>query len=145
MVGWGENRTELEALAADLGVRDRIVFTGAIGQDEIRGHLESADAFCLPSFAEGVPVSLMEAMAMELPVVSSRIMGIPELIEDGVSGRLIAPGNLDELTAVLEQLATDPDQRRRLGRAGRQKVVEQYGIEGSTEQLQELFSQQIAA
>ena len=82
---------------------------------------------------------------MELPVVSSRIMGIPELIEDGVSGRLIAPGNLEELTAVLEQLATDPDQRRRLGRAGRQKVVEQYGIEGSAEQLQELFSQQIAA
>ncbi len=82
---------------------------------------------------------------MELPVVSSRIMGIPELIEDGVSGRLIAPGNLEELTTVLEQLATDPDQRRRLGQAGRQKVVEQYGIERSTGQLQELFSQQIGA
>ena len=145
VVGWGENSEGLEALAAELGVSDRVDFTGAIGQEEIRGHLESVDVFCLPSFAEGVPVSLMEAMAMELPVVSSRIMGIPELIEDGVSGRLIAPGNLEELTTVLEQLATDPDQRRRLGQAGRRKVVEQYGIERSTGQLQELFSQQIAA
>ncbi len=145
VVGWGENRPSLESLAAELGVSDRVIFTGAIGQDGIRGYLESADAFCLPSFAEGVPVSLMEAMAMELPVVSSRIMGIPELIEDGVSGRLIAPGNVEDLIAALEHLAAHPRERRRLGRAGREKVIEQYEIHRSTEQLQTLFSQRIAA
>ena len=128
VVGWGENRPRLEELVAELGVADRVTFTGAVGQDVIRGLLASADTFCLPSFAEGVPVSLMEAMAMELPVVSSRIMGIPELIEDGVSGRLVAPGNVEELTTVLEHLAADPGERRRLGRAGREKVIEQYGI-----------------
>ncbi len=132
-------------MPAELGVADRVTFTGAVGQEEIRGLLGSADAFCLPSFAEGVPVSLMEAMAMELPVVSSRIMGIPELIEDGVSGRLIAPGNVEELTAVLEHLASDPVERRRLGRAGREKVIGHYRIKHSTEQLLTLFSQRIAA
>ncbi len=145
VIGWGESRPSLESLAAELGVADRIHFTGAVGQDEILGYLESADAFCLPSFAEGVPVSLMEAMAMELPVVSSRIMGIPELIEDGVSGKLIAPGNLGQLTATLEGLAADPGERRRLGEAGRRRVIEHYAIGESTRQLNHLFSERIAA
>ncbi len=118
VVGWGETQPGLESLAAQLGVSERVTFTGALGQDEIRALLGAADVFCLPSFAEGVPVSLMEAMAMELPVVSSRIMGIPELVEDGVSGRLIAPGNVEELTAALAGLAGDPAERSRLGQAG---------------------------
>ena len=144
VVGWGENQAGLQSLAEELGVADRVTFTGALGQDEIRGHLEAADVFCLPSFAEGVPVSLMEAMAMELPVVSSRIMGIPELIEDGVSGRLIAPGNVGQLTAVLEGLAGDPAERRRLGQAGRERVIEHYAIDQSTAQLHTLFTERIA-
>ena len=98
----------LEALAAKLGVGDRIAFTGAVGQDRIRELYAAADVFCLPSFAEGVPVVLMEAMAMEVPVVTSRIMGIPELVEDGVNGLLIAPGDVAGLDAALERLARDP-------------------------------------
>lgn len=144
LVGAGPTRPSLEALAASLGVADRIDFTGAVGQDQIRGYLEAADVFCLPSFAEGVPVSLMEAMAMELPVVSSRIMGIPELIEDGISGRLIAPGNAEELITVLEDLAESPEERQRLGRAGRARVIERYGIDESVEALQALFAERLA-
>ena len=109
----------------------------------IRGLLASADTFCLPSFAEGVPVSLMEAMAMELPVVTSRIMGIPELVEDGVSGVLIAPGNRAELIRALARLGADPQERQRLGRAGRQKVAAEYSISASADRLQALFSHQI--
>ena len=122
-----------------------MTFTGAVGEEEIRGYLDAADVFCLPSFAEGVPVSLMEAMAMELPVVSSRIMGIPELIEDGVSGRLISPGNVGQLTAVLEGLAGDPAERRRLGQAGRRRVIEHYAIDQSAAELHALFTGRIAA
>ncbi len=145
VVGWGETQPGLESLAAELGVADRVTFTGALGQDEIRALLEAADVFCLPSFAEGVPVSLMEAMAMELPVVSSRIMGIPELVEDGVSGRLIAPGNVEELTAALAGLAGDSAERSRLGKAGRRQVIEHYAIAGSTAQLHALFSERVPA
>jgi colanic acid/amylovoran biosynthesis glycosyltransferase len=145
VVGWGETQPGLESLAAKLGIADRVTFTGALGQDEIRRHLDAADVFCLPSFAEGVPVSLMEAMAMELPVVSSRIMGIPELVEDGISGRLVAPGNVAQLTAVLESLAGDPAERRRLGREGRQRVIEHYAIDRSTAQLHALFNERLAA
>jgi glycosyltransferase involved in cell wall biosynthesis len=145
VVGWGETQADLESLAAKLGVADRVDFTGALGQEEIRRHLDAADVFCLPSFAEGVPVSLMEAMAMELPVVSSRIMGIPELVEDGVSGRLIAPGNVEELTAALAGLAGDPGERTRLGKAGRRQVIEHYAIDRSTAQLHALFSDRVPA
>jgi len=66
-----------------------MVFEGAINQDRIRDFYAAADAFCLPSFAEGLPVVLMEAMAMELPCVTTQIAGIPELIRDGVDGLLV--------------------------------------------------------
>ncbi len=142
IVGDGPTRGRLEVLSDRLGVADRIRFTGAVGQDAIRDHYDAADAFCLPSFAEGVPVSLMEAMAMEVPVVTSRIMGIPELIEDGVSGLLIAPGNRDQLVRALARLATDPRERQRLGKAGRRKVAADYSLSASADQLHTLFSSQ---
>jgi glycosyltransferase involved in cell wall biosynthesis len=144
IVGAGPTRDRLEALAADLGVSDRIVFTGAVGQDRIRELYAAADVFCLPSFAEGVPVVLMEAMAMEVPVVTSRIMGIPELVEDGVSGLLVTPGDEGELVAALERLARDPAERRRLGVAGREKIVADYALDASVERLERLFAAHLA-
>lgn len=140
IVGAGPTRDRLEALAAKLGVGDRIAFTGAVGQDRIRELYAAADVFCLPSFAEGVPVVLMEAMAMEVPVVTSRIMGIPELVEDGVNGLLIAPGDVAGLDAALERLARDPAERRRLGEAGRSKIVAEYALDTSVERLEQLFA-----
>ena len=103
-------------------------FHGAVGQDEIRAHYARADLFCLPSFAEGVPVVAMEAMAMELPVVSTRIMGIPELVGDGEHGLLVAPGRADVLTDALERLVRAPQERRRMGRAAREKVRADYDV-----------------
>src|SRR5919202_2272133 len=88
VVGEGPRRAGLEALARDFGVAERIRFTGAVGQDDIRRFYAEADVFCLPSFAEGLPAVLLEAMASGVPVVASRITGIPELVEDGVSGIL---------------------------------------------------------
>ncbi len=101
LVGDGAARTELEAAADRLGVAHHVHFIGAVGQDEIRSFYERADIFCLPSFAEGIPVVVMEAMAMELPTVTTRIMGIPELIKDGEEGLLVAPGRVDQLTEAL--------------------------------------------
>jgi colanic acid/amylovoran biosynthesis glycosyltransferase len=126
LVGDGPRRAELEARAQARGVADLFQFAGSVGQDHIRDYFVRADAFCLASFAEGVPVVLMEAMAMELPVVTTRIMGIPELVEDGISGLLTPPGRSDALGALLCALADDPELRRRLGRAGREKVIAEF-------------------
>ena len=92
-------------------------FPGPVGQDQLRALYESASIFSLPSFAEGIPVVLMEAMAMRLPVISTRITGIPELIEDGQTGLLVAPGRPDQLANTLEAVLVDHSLRRRLGSA----------------------------
>jgi len=110
-----------------------------VGQDEIRSYYARADIFCLPSFAEGVPVVLMEAMAMERPVVSTTVMGIPELVDHGVQGRLVAPGRVDELTAALRELALAPDARAKMGSAGREKVLAEFDVNGSAVELRALF------
>jgi colanic acid/amylovoran biosynthesis glycosyltransferase len=97
VVGDGPQLPELRELASRLGVADRVELTGAVGQDEIRGFYERADVFALASFAEGLPVVLVEAMATGLPVVASQITGVPELVEDAVSGALAAPGDVRAL------------------------------------------------
>jgi colanic acid/amylovoran biosynthesis glycosyltransferase len=140
LVGDGESRATLEAKAEALEVADRVEFAGAVGQDEIRRYYADADAFCLPSFAEGVPVVLMEAMAMELPVVTSRIMGITELIDDGIDGLLTRPGRTDQLVEALARLATDRELRRRLGAEGRAKVVAEFDVRESGRRLAALFA-----
>jgi len=139
VVGDGPSRGHLHAQAARLGLGDRVEWVGALGQDEIRERYASADVFCLPSFAEGVPVVLMEAMAMEIPVVATRIAGIPELIEDGVSGLLVTPARVDELADALDRLAGDPGLRARLGAAGRAAVLEGYDVARWTTVLRDLL------
>ncbi len=139
IVGEGPAGEALRARARALGVAERVQWLGAVGQDEIRRHYEEADAFCLPSFAEGVPVVLMEAMAMQLPVVATRIAGIPELIDDGVSGLLVAPARAGELADALDQLAASPELRGQLGRAGREAVMAGYDAERWARELQHLL------
>jgi colanic acid/amylovoran biosynthesis glycosyltransferase len=139
IVGEGPAGEALRARAAALGVAERVQWLGAVGQDEIRRHYEEADAFCLPSFAEGVPVVLMEAMAMQLPVVATRIAGIPELIDDGVSGLLVAPARAGELADALARLAASPELRGQLGRAGREAVMAGYDAERWARELQHLL------
>jgi len=143
LAGDGALRGELEARAERLGIAPQIRFLGAVGQDRLRELYEGAAIFCLPSFAEGVPVVLMEAMAMGLAVVSTRITGIPELIEDGVGGFLVAPGRPEELAERLESLLIDPDLREELGRRGREAVLREFDAERSAVQLYELFARRL--
>jgi colanic acid/amylovoran biosynthesis glycosyltransferase len=139
IVGEGPARPEIEAAAARLGVSEWVSLPGAVGQGEIRALYEDASIFCLSSFAEGVPVVLMEAMAMEIPVVAPAIMGIPELVEPGVNGVLVRPGRADQLAGAVRELAQSPELRARLGREGRRTVIEGFNIDRSAEQLAELF------
>jgi glycosyltransferase involved in cell wall biosynthesis len=128
LVGDGPDRGTLEALRDRLGLREHVCLVGAIGQDRIQEYYDQADVFVLPSFAEGLPTVLMEAMAKELPVISTRVMGIPELVQDGVDGQLIPPANAEPLANAMRQLAKDPQLRRQFGKAGREKVIAEYNF-----------------
>jgi glycosyltransferase involved in cell wall biosynthesis len=111
----------------------------------VLARIGQADVLCLPSFAEGVPVVLMEAMALGVPVVSTRVMGIPELVEDGVSGILVAPGSRAALVDSLRRLAEDHDLRQTLGLAGRRRVEEDYALTRSASTLRALLAERVAA
>jgi glycosyltransferase involved in cell wall biosynthesis len=139
-VGDGPELSRLQDLAGQLSLTDRTSFLGALSHDAVRDVLLSADVLCLPSFAEGVPVVLMEAMAMELPVVTSRIMGIPELIEDDLCGVLVAPGAADELGVALAALISDPERRAALGRRARERILEAFDLRSSARSLLALFT-----
>ncbi len=139
LIGDGPKRGDLEQLARRLGVEDRVELLGSVGQSEIRAYYEACDIFCLPSFAEGLPVVLMEAMALERPVVTTQIMGIPELVEDGVAGLLVPPETSTSLTEAIAELASDPERRASMGRAGRAKVLAEFDVTHSAELLRPLF------
>jgi glycosyltransferase involved in cell wall biosynthesis len=144
IVGDGPELDRLRARARSLGVADRIEFAGAVGQDRVRDYYAQADVFALPSFAEGLPVVLIEAMAMGLPVVASRITGIPELVDEGVSGLLFIPGRADELAAALTAIAGEPPERRRaMGAAGRARVARDFDIDGTVAQLRRIFQERV--
>ncbi|MGH2870786.1 MAG: glycosyltransferase [Solirubrobacteraceae bacterium] len=136
LAGDGPERPHLEQLAGELGVSSRVEFLGAVAHTEIDQLLAQTDIFCLPSFAEGVPIVLMEAMATGIPVVASHVMGIPELIVDGVSGRLVRPGSREDLVDALTELARDPARRQALGRAARDRVRSEFDLEDNARLLQ---------
>ena len=128
IVGDGPERAGLEAEAARLGIAGTVTFAGALAHDDVVARYAEADVFCLPSYAEGVPTVLMEAMACGVPVVSTRINGTPELVTDGESGTLVAPGQPAALADALEALVADEQRRTRHGEAGRRRVVEAFEL-----------------
>jgi len=146
VVGDGPERERLRGEVERRGLEASVTLAGAVGQDEIRSFYERADVFCLPSFAEGVPVVLMEAMATGLPVIATRIAGVSELVEHQVSGLLVRPARVDELADAIEHLvAGGAPLRRSMGEAGRVRVVEEFDIRSSGAELSELFRRRLPA
>jgi colanic acid/amylovoran biosynthesis glycosyltransferase len=143
LIGAGPMRGALEDAVRDLGLDDHVEIAGALAHPRVIARIRSADILCLPSFAEGVPIVLMEAMALGVPVLTTRVMGIPELVEDGVSGLLVAPGSAAELAAALERLILDPGLRDALGRAARDRVDAEFDLRTSARQLQALFEREL--
>lgn len=128
IVGDGPDRPRLEQQSSELGLTDLVRFAGYQSQDAVSELLSASDVFVLPSFAEGVPVVLMEAMASRLPVISSRIAGIPELVDDEVSGLLVPPGDGDALGRALDRLLSDGDLCAKMGCVGREKVEAGFDV-----------------
>lgn len=140
LAGDGPDRAALERRAAELGVADRVRFLGYQSSEQVRALLQGADVFALPSFAEGVPVVLMEAMASGVPVVATRIAGITELVEDGVSGYVVPPGDVDALVDAIDPLLSDSELRARFGAAGRAAVEREFDIRAEAAWLGEVLS-----
>ncbi|WP_420569067.1 glycosyltransferase family 4 protein [Thalassovita sp.] len=128
VIGDGPDRVELETKAAAMGLAGHVSFLGYKSQSEVAQTLQTQDMLVLPSFAEGVPVVLMEAMASGLPVVTTQIAGVPELVQDGTSGRLVPPGDADALRLAMQDVLTDPERAIQMGQAGRAKVASEFDI-----------------
>ena len=108
-----------------LGLEEIVIFAGH--QEQSYDFINMMDIFVLPSLHEGIPMVLLEALALERPVVASRIGGIPEVVTDGVTGLLVTPGDFHELAQGLNKLLTDLEKARRLGIAGRNQVEKEFG------------------
>ncbi|MEE9390923.1 MAG: glycosyltransferase [Planctomycetota bacterium] len=128
VVGDGPDRERLENLSSQLALDENVEFVGFQSQAEVRKHLQNTDIFVMSSFAEGVPVVLMEAMAAGLPVVATRIAGIAELVDEGLSGFLVPPGQVGQLSMRLDQLIGDAELRAKFGRWGRAKIEAEFDI-----------------
>jgi glycosyltransferase involved in cell wall biosynthesis len=138
-VGDGEDRQSLENKVNELNLSEEVRLTGALGQERVMDHYRRADLFVLPSFAEGVPVVLMEAMAQEIPVISTRITGIPELIEHEKTGLLVTPGNTGELAEAIIRVVEDSSLGEKLGTEGRKAVLSEFNQSENYQYLHCLF------
>ena len=128
LAGDGEHREALEQRARTLELDRSIRFLGAIPREQMGRWYGAADIYCLPSIYEGFPVAILEAMAAGLPVVSTTVSGIPEAVEDGVTGLLAEPEDAGKLAAALERLADDPELCRQMGDRARSMVQERFAI-----------------
>jgi len=141
MIGEGQTRAALERQIQQADLAGVVRLEGGRPRAEVLRMLEQADVVTLPSIQtksgkmEGIPVALMEPLACEVPVVSTRISGIPELVENGVTGLLVPPADPAALAGALERLAHDPELGRRLGCAGRAKVLREFDLADNTTQL----------
>ena len=142
IIGEGPDSSSLEQFTTINNLKDIVTFTGVLGQNTVRDYYDKADIFVLASFAEGVPVVLMEAMAKEIPVISTRITGIPELIEHEHDGLLATPGDADDLARQIRKLLKNPELRCVFGRAGRKKVISLYNQHINNKQMVNLFHEE---
>jgi glycosyltransferase involved in cell wall biosynthesis len=139
ILGEGDDRPRLERLITELGCGERVKLKGY--QTDLRSHYEAMDVFALSSLREGLPNVVLEAMALEVPVVATAVAGLPRLIRDGVNGILIPPGNLAALTEALIDVLRDRHRRADIRRAARRTVQEQYSFEQRIGKLRAVYDE----
>lgn len=151
IIGEGPQRGELEAAIARLGLAGKVELAGVMPQESVQAALRAATVFVLPSVVaadgnrDGIPVALMEAMAIGTPVVSTRVSGIPELIEDGSEGLLADPYDVPALAAALERLLEDDELRAHLAEAGRRKIEAEFDAHAEAMKLLARLREAVAA
>jgi glycosyltransferase involved in cell wall biosynthesis len=143
IVGDGNDRPRLEALTSELQIADRVTFAG--WQSETRGYFEAFDIVALSSLREGLPNVLLEAMALEVPCLATRIAGIPKLIEHGANGLLAETGDQAGFTKGLLELVTNPTRRAELAGAGRRTIENRYSFATRMKKLSASYDELLAA
>ncbi len=144
LVGDGPERKELEALTTRLGLDERVTFVGRVPSGHVAAELLQADAFIMSSFMEGLPVVLIEALAMSVPVIAPFVAGIPELVEHGVSGLLFPASDWNALAAMIERLIGDPQASERMAEEGRRRVEAEFELSTAVAPLIRLFREEEA-
>lgn len=139
LVGDGEQRGDLEAQVRSLGLSEMVTFAGL--RADISDILTELDLFVLPSLWEGMPNAVLEAMVTGLPVVATAVGGTPEVVSDGVTGLLVPPHDPTVLAQALTTLLQDPDLRRKMGQAGRKRVMQCFTAERMVERTEQLYMQ----
>lgn len=139
-VGDGPSGEALRTMAQKLGVADRVRFTGRLGEQATLNKIAKADVLVLPSFMEGLPIVLMEAMAIGTPVIASRVAGIPELIDDGQNGLLFTPSDWDGLGECMHHVAVDQTLRKALAKEARAKVAGEFDVNRSAQRMRGLLA-----
>jgi colanic acid/amylovoran biosynthesis glycosyltransferase len=135
LAGNGPSKAQLEALTKQLDLEHQIHFLGFLSENEIIDELQRSDVFVLPSFVEGVPVSVMEAMAIGVPVIATNIAGTSELIKNGETGLLIRPSDPEALADAVVRMIDDYDFRKRSAELGRKKVEAEFDVDKETAKL----------
>ena len=143
MVGDGPDRVLLEQRAHELGVARDTVFLGY--QEDVAPFYAAFDALVLPSGNEGTPVTVIEALAAERPVVATRVGGVPDVVRDGEDGFLVEAGATDDLADRLGRLARDPALRARMGKKGRERVLPRYAVDRLVDDVDELYRSLLSA
>jgi colanic acid/amylovoran biosynthesis glycosyltransferase len=141
LVGDGELRPAIEALISKHCLEARINITGWVSNDVVRQRILQARALILPSFAEGLPVAIMEAMAFRRPVISTYIAGIPELVRDGENGWLVPAGDVDALVEAFKTcLEASPQVLQRMADEAFKLVCQRHSLESETRRLAQLMN-----
>ncbi len=141
MAGQGNMELELKSMAANLGVEKNITFPGYIPYDKVPEAFSNMDIFVMPSLSETFGVAAVEAQAMEIPVVATNIGGIPEAVSDGETGILVEAGKPEKLADAIMRLIKDPDERERMGKAGRRFVLDNFNIADNVVLVENLYKE----
>ncbi|MDN5941963.1 MAG: glycosyltransferase family 4 protein [Nitrospira sp.] len=139
IVGEGSIRQDLLTQTHDLGISDNVVFLGHREDTDVL--LQAMDIFVLPSLSEGIPMALLEAMAASLPIVASRVGGIPEIIEDGVDGYLVEPMDVDNLAERCRRLIKSPEVARKMGEQGRKRVEREFSATAMADRVASTYKE----
>ena len=137
IVGDGELRQQVEGYIFKNGLRDRVILLGE--RFDIPKILAESDIFVLPSRWEGLPLTIIEAMMSGLPVVATRVGGIPELVDDGVNGYLVPSRDVNALAKAIRKLVSDVELRERMGKAGREKAIEKFTLDKMLSKIAQVY------
>ena len=132
-------RKDLDLMIDNLSIREHVIFEGFRPHSEISGYMDESDLFVLPSYSEGMPLVVLEAMASGIPVIASRVGGVPEVIRDGFNGFLVEPKDSEALAKRIEEVLSDRDLLRKVSINAAATIRQGFSVEKAAEKISRLY------